>query len=248
MDRITPTLRPNERPIGFQSWSNLTFLHWRLPPEVLRPLLPSSLELDLHEGSAWLGLVPFYMSGVRPSWAPAVPGISNFCETNLRTYVHLDGANPGVWFFSLDAAKKLAVWIARTKWCLNYFHARMQIERTTSGLRYQSQRYDGSAQVDVEVELEQPTSDLTAGCHFAQRDTFEFFLAERYLLYSTDRTGRLYRGQVHHSPYPLRPARLMRCHQTVTHANGIELSGSAEHVLFSPGVTVDIFPLRPVVS
>ncbi len=248
MDRISPTQRPAGRPIGYQSWSNLSFLHWRVPVEVLRPLIPQPLEIDTHDGVAWLGLVPFYMSGVRPAWAPAVPGISNFCETNLRTYVHLDGANPGVWFFSLDAAKRLAVWIARTRWCLNYYYARMSLERTRAGFRYHSQRSDGSAEVDVDVDLGTTDLDLEPGCHTAERESFEFFLAERYFLYSTDRERRLYRGQVHHRPYPLRPAQLTQCRQSLTQASGIDLSGSADHVLFSPGVNVDIFPLRPVSS
>lgn len=246
MDRITPTQRPNERPIGYQTWSNLAFVHWRLPAKVLRPLIPKELEIDTFDGEAWLGLVPFYMSGVRPWWSPAVRGISNFCETNLRTYVHFKGANPGVWFFSLDAASSLAVWIARTRWCLNYFHAHMAIEDSGSWLRYHSHRLNGKAQVGIELSFDCLPAD--AVCHAAVPGTLEHFLAERYLLYSTDRAGRLYRGQVHHQAYPLRLARLVQCIQSLTKASRIDVSDSPDHVVFSPGVNVDIFPLRPVIS
>ena len=112
IDRIAPTRRPEGRVAQRQSWLDLTFLHWRIPVAALRPLLPAALEIDTYEGDAFIGVVPFTMTGVRPLWAPPVPGISNFHETNVRTYVHLEGRDPGVWFFSLDAASRVAVTIA----------------------------------------------------------------------------------------------------------------------------------------
>lgn len=250
IDRISPTLRPNESPVGYQTWSNLLFLHWRVPVSMLRPLIPSELEIDTFDGSAWLGLVPFYMSDVRPWWAPAVPGISYFPETNLRTYVHRQGSDPAVWFLSLDAAKALAVWIARTFWHLNYFYARMSVSRTGDVMRYDSCRRDGSAEVSVEARILGPQSPSRAYADgagsTAEPGTLEHFLAERYWLFSTDRSGRLHRGQVHHRAYPLRLAQLIRCQQTLTQANQLEINSLPEHVLFSPGVSVDIFRLRPV--
>lgn len=268
MDRIGPTVRPQDSPIGYQTWSQLTFLHWKVPVAALRPLIPSTLKIDTFNGDAWLGLVPFYMSSVRPWWSPPVPGVSYFCETNLRTYVHLEGTQPGVWFFSLDAANRLAVWIARNRWCLNYYHATMSLEPTADGcgINYYSQRPDGSGRVDVQVQIgdrvpvgwdpvscdsaadAQANNETPMNPEVLQTDSLEFFLAERYLLYSTDRVGRLYRGQVHHRPYPLHSAQLLRCQQSLTNASGINVADSPDHVLFSPGVTVDIFPLRPVVS
>ena len=106
IDRLAPTNRPTERPIGFQQWSDLLFIHWRISPLDIQDLLPSRLNVDTYDGSAWVGLVLFHMSGVRPWWFPPVPGISAFHETNLRTYVHLNGSNPGVWFFGV-----VQVWV-----------------------------------------------------------------------------------------------------------------------------------------
>src|SRR4051812_24259993 len=104
IDRLAPGRCPDRQPVMYQKWRSLLFLHWALPPEAVRPLLPAGLDLDVYQGSAYVGLVPFTMRGVRPVGLPAVPWLSNFHETNVRTYVHAGGRDPGVWFFSLDAA------------------------------------------------------------------------------------------------------------------------------------------------
>src|SRR2546425_10260967 len=120
IDRLSPTLRPNGRRAMFQRWADLLFLHWIVPADQITPLLPPVLTLDTFEGHAYIGLVPFTMTGVRPVWAPPVAPLSDFHETNVRTYVHLKGRDPGVWFFSLDAANTIAVRIARAVCKLPY--------------------------------------------------------------------------------------------------------------------------------
>ena len=80
-----------------QTWSKLLFAHWPLKPAVLRPLIPPNLIVDTFDGQAWLGVVPFYMSGVRFRYAPPIPTTDHFCELNVRTYVTA-GGKPGVWF------------------------------------------------------------------------------------------------------------------------------------------------------
>ena len=116
-----------------QNWRELLFLHWAFAPELIRPLIPRELELDLFEGKAYVGLVPFTMTGVRPTGLPAIAGLSSFHETNVRTYVHVDGRDPGVWFFSLDAANTIAVRLARGLFHLPYHRARMFLERERPG-------------------------------------------------------------------------------------------------------------------
>ena len=238
--RIEVTQRPDGRVVGYQNWSDLLFVHWRLPSEVLRPLIPEQLEIDTFDGSAWVGLVPFYMSKVRPAGFPAVPWISNFCETNLRTYVHLEGEKPGVWFFSLDAARLIPVWIARAKWNLNYFWSRMNLQNENGHISYKSERMSRreSAKVDIEATIgdEIPQSD---GYEYS----LEFFLAERYLLYAKSQQG-LFRGQVSHRPYPLQHATIGKIHETVTARSGITVNQSPDHVAYSKGVNVEIFGLE----
>ena len=124
MDRVTPTRRPEGENAGTQRWRDLLFMHWPVPVELVRPLVPKRLSLDLFEGQLYVGLVPFAMHEVAPSWLPGALAF-DFLECNLRTYVHLDGEEPGVWFFSLEAASWLAVQAARAGWGLPYHHAAM---------------------------------------------------------------------------------------------------------------------------
>ena len=131
-------------------WSELLFAHWAVEPEVLRPFIPAGLELELFEGRAWIGLVPFRMSDVAPRMVPAVPGISEFLELNVRTYV-TTGGKRGVWFFSLDAASRLAVRAARTFFHLPYYHADMDLQVDGAKVSYRSERRSGAARRPTRV-------------------------------------------------------------------------------------------------
>src|SRR4051812_29978695 len=118
IDRISPTLEPDASAVMRQDWYHLLFLHWEVPPAELQQLLPPELTVDTFEGKAYVGLIPFTLTGVRPVLTPAIPGISSFHEVNVRTYVHRRGADPGIWFFSLDASSTLAVGAARVAYHL----------------------------------------------------------------------------------------------------------------------------------
>jgi uncharacterized protein YqjF (DUF2071 family) len=223
----------------------LSFIHWRIPAAELRPLLPPQVEVDEFDGSAWLGVVPFHMSGVRPWWFPALPGVSEFHETNVRTYVICNG-EPGVWFFSLEAANSIAVRVARWRWRLNYFCAEMEIAHQHNTINYHSRRLwptsaPGVADIKIEVGDWRPTGQPQGE---AVPETLEFFLVERYLLFTELSPGIIARGQVHHRPYPLKTAKLLHCEQSLTNAAGLNMTTPPAHVLFSPGVEVEIFPLR----
>ena len=244
IDRLAQRVRPQGRVAGYQTWTDLLFIHWRIAASVLRPLLPAQVEIDEFDGSAWVGVVPFHMSGVRPWWFPALPGVSEFHETNLRTYVVCNG-EPGVWFFSLEAANSLAVRVARWRWRLNYFRAEMDIARRDNAIEYRSRRLwpaSAPAHTDIAVEVgdwlpsREPHGEAVPG-------TLEFFLVERFLLFTELSPGRIARGQVHHRPYPLKSAKLLHCEQSLTDAAGLNVATPPAHVLFSPGVEVEIFPL-----
>ena len=120
-------------------WHGLLFMHWPVQPAVLRPLIPPPLQIDTFDGAAWIGVVPFHITGFRPHYVPALPWVSAFPELNVRTYVTLEG-KPGIWFFSLDAANPLAVRGARVAFHLPYYDARMVFARDNSGVRYASRR------------------------------------------------------------------------------------------------------------
>lgn len=193
---------PAEPWIMRQTWQDLLFAHWPMPAEALRDRIPAPLTLDTYQGRAWLGIIPFRMTHVRLRGLPPVPGTATFPELNVRTYVTYDG-KPGVWFFSLDAASGLAVRVARLAFRLPYFDAHMQATTRADGsVTYESQRiHTGSPPCELAA------SYAPAGPVFPARPgSLEEWLTARYCLYSTDRAGRLYRGDIHHLPWPLQRA------------------------------------------
>jgi len=231
-----------------QRWRELLFLHWQVDPERLRPLIPNGLELDLFGDSAYVGLVAFTMEGVRPVGLPAVPRLSNFHETNVRTYVHREGRDPGVWFFSLDAANSTAVRLARSWFHLPYHRSEMFLEREHPDRDREPLTlvYAGVRRWPVPV----PASYLIRGqvtgpVSPAGPGTLEHFLAERYLLYAR-RGNQLFSGQVHHPPYPLQAAELMSCDESLIAAAGIQRPGKTPLAHFAAGVDVEVFSLRSV--
>ncbi len=241
LDRLAPTRRPSGRVAMHQRWAELLFLHWVVPAAALQALLPPALTVDTHAGLAYVGLVPFTMTGVRPRWAPALPWVSSFHEVNVRTYVHHEGRDPGVWFFSLDAANPLAVLVARGVWRLPYHKARMRLDVQASRRDYRSARqWPGVRPATCRLAYEpfgQPGP--------AQPGTLEHFLAERYILY-TAHGGRLFEGRVHHAPYPLQPARLLDLDEDLLAAAGLARPSSVPLAHYAREVQVELFALREV--
>jgi uncharacterized protein len=132
--RHRPWLLPQGPWIMEQTWNDLLFAHWPIAPDVMRPLVPSALALDTFNGQCWAVVTPFHMSGIRGRWIPRLPSLSAFPELNVRTYVAHDG-RPGVYFFSLDAGSRVAVWAARATYHLPYFHARMSTVNQNGWMR-----------------------------------------------------------------------------------------------------------------
>lgn len=231
---------------GYQRWQKLAFLHWRVPTSMLQSLIPRELTLEEFDGSAWLGLVPFSMERIRPWWFPAVPGISWFLETNIRTYVVDRNGVRGVWFFSLDANKQLAVSVARNFWHLPYRMAElsMTVSKSSDGLTVfhcRGTRIDQPpAEYDVVVSV-----DLRAPATPASADTLEHFLVERYILFAQKPDGELMSGQVHHAPYLIRPILSSRVSQSLSSAEGCpSLISRPDHAVYSEGVDVRVSPLK----
>lgn len=200
-----------------QSWRDLLFAHWPVDATMLRSNIPVELEIDTFKGQAWLGIVPFLMSGVRLRWTPPLPGLSEFPEVNVRTYVTAQG-KPGVWFFSLDAASALAVSAARLSFHLPYFRARMRCIEADGWTRYESRRtHRGAPGAFLEAKYR------AVGERFeATRGSLEHFLTERYCLYSAA-SGRIYRGEIHHPPWPLQAAEARLTRNSMAEAAGLAL-------------------------
>lgn len=216
-----PWLPPDEPWIMWQEWHDLLFAHWAMPVEALRSLVPSILPLDTFDGQAWIGITPFHITDARPRTTPTIPWISNFPELNVRTYVTLEG-KPGVYFFSLDAGNPLAVTAARTLFHLPYFTADMDVQTTESGILYSSHRTDDRGAPADFIGRYRPTGDIFQ----ASPGTLEYFLAERYCLYTLDDQGTIYRCEIHHRPWPLQPAEAEIQRNTMAAGDGIALPDS----------------------
>jgi uncharacterized protein YqjF (DUF2071 family) len=215
-------------------------MHWAIDAEFLRPLIPSQLLIDTFDGKAWIGVVPFTMWGIRGSFLPPIPGTSAFHELNVRTYVHFKGV-PGVWFFSLDAANNLAVWGARTFYHLPYFNAEMSLEQEGKTINYSSKRIDdrGSpAEFQAKWNIGEPLAQ-------SKPDSLEFFLTERYCLYSYHR-NQLYRSHIFHQPWPLKRATVESYQSRMIESLGIPQPEGEPLLHYAESIAVGIWPLKEV--
>jgi uncharacterized protein YqjF (DUF2071 family) len=230
------------RPVLFQSWQHIAFLHWRWDPADIQAFLPPGLHVDTHDGEAWMGLVPFRMRRVRPRGLPALPWLSDFLELNLRTYVHADDGTPGVWFFSLDCNQPAAVHIARTLFHLPYRHARMRSDHPSpEALHYRSDLRSAAGRFHLAAH-----SGRTF--HLADPGSLEFFLVERYVLFCHDPVrSTTWSGRVHHRPYPLTALTVDSLEETLFESNHFHAPlRPPDHTLATPGVDVAIYPLSPI--
>ena len=247
-----------------QNWGKLLFMHWAIDADLLRPLIPLDLSIDTFDGTAWIGIIPFTMWGIRASFLPPIPGASAFHELNVRTYVHLNGV-PGVWFFSLDAANRQAVWGGRTFYHLPYFNAEMNLKQSGDLIEYSSTRTDSltyaeffaaeSAGFSADLKANRfrslPRAELnvkwTIGESLPQSaaESLEFFLTERYCLYSFHR-NQLYRSRIFHQPWPLQTARLRSYQSTMIDALGLTAPKRQPLVYYAESLAVDIWALNAV--
>ena len=229
---------PDEAWIQGQTWCDLLFAHWRVPSDALRRVVPKVLPLhEDAEGSTWLGITPFVVQGLRLRGTPPLPWVSHFQELNVRTYVELDG-KPGIYFLSLDAARRAAVIAARRTYRLPYFHARMRVAKTGARVDYESARIDSSG---PPARFRGSYSPIGANTD----DPLARWLAERYCAYTLDGDGRPLRIDIHHPPWPLQPASGELQAQAMVDQVAIRLEG--EPLLhFSARQDTLIWPPRPV--
>lgn len=239
IDRLSIRKRPGTMPIMHQNWGKLLFMHWPIKAELLRPLIPERLTIDTFEGEAWIAIAPFTMWGVRPVFTPPVPFLSHLHETNVRTYVHLDGV-PGVWFFSLDANSSIAVMGARTLFHLPYFNARIELDEDDGVINYALNRTDKPrAELEASWTIGEARPESEPG-------SLAFFLTERYCLYAKDSSEQLYRSRIHHAPWPLQNAELNSLRSTMIESHALPTPEGEPLLHYAEALAVEIWPLYKV--
>ncbi len=215
------------------TWEQLLFAHWPVPAAPLQAMLQPDLELDTFDGQAWIGVVPFRMTNTAPRFCPVLPGLGNFLELNVRTYVRYRD-KPGVWFFSLDATSWLGVRGARMTYYLPYFDAVIAATRTGQRIHYRSERTDWrTAAASLEMEYE-PIGPV----RLAKPGTLEHWLTERYRLYAQTPGDRLVYGEVEHEPWPLQPAEAVIHKLDMTAWMGLDLPSSAPLLHYAEAIPV----------
>lgn len=230
---------PSSPWIMLQRWHDLLFAHWALPPEQVRPLVPPELELDVRDGHAWVGVIPFWMSGIRARGLPALPGLSTFAELNVRTYVKHRGI-PGVYFWSLDAGSRMAVQGARAFYHLPYYFASMWVRRAgerastpeDEKFSYNCMRMEGPRPAEFHAQYWPVSAPRQR-----EKGALEHFLSERYCLYTVHR-GKVLRAYIHHLPWPLQDAEAEIEVNTMAEAAGIKFPAAKPLLHFSRDLEV----------
>lgn len=240
VDRLAARHRPKGQPVMHQTWGKLLFMHWRISENLLRPHVPDSLEIDTYGDSAWIAITPFTMWDVRalPPYVPPVPGLSALHELNVRTYVHHNGV-PGVWFFSLDTNSSAAVLAARTVYHLPYYYADIKLKEHGRTIDYRLDRDDDpAAAFKATWKIGDPLPQSQPGSK-------EFFLTERYILY-TEHDEQLYRARIYHEPWPLQKAELTKWGSSMLEASRLTQPQGEPKVHYAEEIDVDIWYLERV--
>ncbi|MFO7447714.1 MAG: DUF2071 domain-containing protein [Ignavibacteriaceae bacterium] len=240
-DRLKIRQEPrNKLIVMHQDWRDLLFLHWEYDSAKLQRTLPEGLYVDTYNGRAYIGVIPFSLLNLRLNLLPPVPGISYFSEINVRTYVYDENGTPGVWFYSLDADKFLAVEAAKLI-DLPYRHAEITNEKDPgNGIINFSVKRTG------EIISSHFKYSMNGEESFADSESLEFFLIERYLLFNYSKEKNMIRQiQVHHNPYPIVKADLLQWDDKMLRLNGFEVTNrKPDHTVMSPGVDTKIYMIE----
>lgn len=242
--RLALREEPGLQPVMYQTWSNLLFLHWECDPAEIQKSLPPGLFVDLFDGHAYAGVIPFSVSDVRAAFLPAIPGASDFLELNVRTYVHDKYGRAGVWFYSLDCNHALAVFMAKAFYSLPYQTAAIKARNHTGVIEYSCQRMTAGEEYKSEFHYKAVADRLAS-----QPGSLPFFLVERYLLFSwSEKQKKLYSARVHHAPYELYHAHVGRWDTRMLQLNGFETRLQAPiHQCIAPNpMRVKIYALEEV--
>jgi uncharacterized protein len=224
-----------------QRWSKLLFLHWEYPAAEIQKMLPEGLFIDTYAGKAYVGVVSFVMSHIRPFGLPSVYKLSSSLELNLRTYVYDRDKNPGVWFLSLDASSPLLVWLARNLFHLPYFNANQKIDYENDQITFSSKRHKSDKANELVFK---PNHEKYQG----NPGSLDFFLTSRYLLFSYNaKKGNIYKGRIYHKPYELKSAKIVKYD---THLFSMDhLTPPLEKpcsIVYCDSADVEIFNLQPI--
>ena len=240
--RLAATLKPERQsPLFYQEWQDLLFLHWEYDPGSIQATLPEGLSVDTYDHRAYLGILPFRTRKARPRFLPPLPLLSNFPQINFRTYVYNERGVPGVWFYSLEVDQRLAVALARKIYSLPFFPAKMKVKKVRDQINFISQRPDAPADLRSFYRYAGK-----GAARQAEPGSLDFFLVERYVLFSLDSNSeRLRTARVHHRPYAILSAEVPDWTESLFQLNGFDPPGRPpDHIAMSLIVDAAIYAFQ----
>ena len=176
-----------------QVWRHVFFIHYKVDPKLIEKEVP--FNLDLHEGSAVISIVPFYMEGIRFPLLPSFPKISSLWEINLRTYVEVDGIK-GIYFFTLDTDSIIAEIVAKKFFNLPYRLSKIKAFIKEGSYHFFHQRGINRFELKADILLDE-----------IKMSEFDLWCSERYCLF-TLRKKQIYQGIVRHSPWKMQSVKI----------------------------------------
>lgn len=217
-------------PVMYQTWNDLLFLHWEIDPVELQKILPDGLYVDGFNGKSYIGITPFFLTDLHLPALPPIPGISDFLELNVRTYVYNEVGIPGIWFFSLYANQVLAVKAAQMI-PLPYKKVEIKAILNNGYLDYKLSHEISGSSVDSEY-IYKPVGEV----FYPESESLDFFLVERYYLFYADISKKLKMIRVNHDPYPVQQVEVLKYNSNLILLQGIAyVSGEPVHQVFSAG-------------
>lgn len=248
LPRVTPTAPERQRMqlrgsrlgvVGYQGWREILLLHWRVPIGVVRPRVDARLDIDTFDGAAWISATPFTLVRGRLRALPPVPGMSTFHELNLRTYVHLQGREPGIWFFSLDASSLAATLLARAAMALPYYFSDIARNATGDEHRYGCWRRRSPYVFDARWTVKE-------GEQITLAESLADFVLNRFRLYSLHYGKQLVTQSIWHAPWRFRPVADLEVAQNLTAAARLPDPALPACAHYSRGVEVEFYLPRRV--
>ncbi|MGA2351137.1 MAG: DUF2071 domain-containing protein [Terracidiphilus sp.] len=239
-----PRPLPSGRWLMKQRWNDLLFAHWPVPALSLAPLVPEGLQVDTFQGSAWLGVMPFWIDRIKVRGLPTMPGGQGFPDLSLRTYVREERTGTlGVCCLSLDASNLLAAALGRALYRLPYHWAEMRLEqRTEREFSFYSRRRFA----DRPVVFKARYRGLGPSRRLAESGvgTLEYFLMERHCLFSKNHAGQAIRANLHHVSWPLEEAEAEIERNDLAEALGIRLPNLEPVLHYSRRLAVYVWPAK----
>ena len=229
-------LSPQRPWVLFMTWRDLFFASWRVPIEAVRAHIPPELELDTFDGSAWVTLVPMRVTDMHWRGIEPIPGMDSFRELNFRTYVRVNG-RAGVFFLSIECPATFQDWIARKFFGVPYFHSQMASFNDGVSYHYATERVQADRTPAAFFGAFRPQPGGTAPAP----GSLEQFLLERYSLYFVQ-NGVVHRGDIQHAEWNVQQAEAQIDVNTISSAEGFDLSNKPDHVGFVLQSDTLIFP------